>query len=193
VLRFLKTPFGLLIWFITISITRNYNHSQLFITLCHIYTAYNHTRSWLQSHITLVHWLTSQLSVTVSNYHRLYIFTLRNSRRDLTPRIHPLLNNSSRELLLTNCWLLRHSSSSYITLNRRSVTVAWKGCLRSVSEQRARWELCYVTRGTAQVTSYSPTPVPSDIIAACCVGTLFQYCCVTSSRLRGNLVYRSVN
>jgi hypothetical protein len=31
--------------FVTIPITRNYIHSQLFLTLCHIYTAYNHTRS----------------------------------------------------------------------------------------------------------------------------------------------------
>jgi hypothetical protein len=68
----------------------NYNHSQLSITLCHIYTAYNHTPSWLQSLITLLHRPTSQLSITVSNYHRLYIFTLRNSRRELTRRIHCL-------------------------------------------------------------------------------------------------------
>jgi hypothetical protein len=91
--------------FITIPITRNYNHSQLFITLCHIYTAYNRTRSWLQSLITLLHWLTSQLSITVSHYHTLYIFTLRNSRRELTPRIHflrLLLNNWLVGLLLTN-------------------------------------------------------------------------------------------
>jgi hypothetical protein len=59
-----ETPFGLLIRYITIPITRNYNYSQLFITLCHIYTAYNHTRLWLQSLITLLHWLTSQLSIT---------------------------------------------------------------------------------------------------------------------------------
>jgi hypothetical protein len=32
-------------YFITIPITRNSIHSQLFIMLCHIYTAYNHTRS----------------------------------------------------------------------------------------------------------------------------------------------------
>jgi hypothetical protein len=105
-------------WFITIPIRRNYIHSQLFITLCHIYTAYNHTRSCLQSLITLLHWLTSQLSITVSNYHRLYIFTLRNSRRELAPRIHflrlllnnwlvgLLLTNSLVELLLKN-WLLK--------------------------------------------------------------------------------------
>jgi hypothetical protein len=84
---------------ITIPITSNYIHSQLFFTLCHIYTAYSHTRSWLQSLITLLHWMISQLSITVSDYHRLYIFTLRNSRRKLTPRIHFL------RLLLTN-WLV---------------------------------------------------------------------------------------
>jgi hypothetical protein len=35
-----------------------------------------------------------------------------------------------------------------------------------------------------------------DVIAAaanCCAGTVFQCCCVTSSRLRGNLVYRPVS
>jgi hypothetical protein len=33
-------------WFITTPITRNYIHSQLFLTLCHIYTAYNLTRQY---------------------------------------------------------------------------------------------------------------------------------------------------
>jgi hypothetical protein len=89
--------------FISIPITRNYIHSQLFLTLCHIYTAYNHTHSWLQSLIPLLHWLTSQLSITVSNYHKLYIFTLRSSRQELTVQIHFL------RLLLTNC--LHHSHS----------------------------------------------------------------------------------
>jgi hypothetical protein len=107
-----------------------------------------------------------------------------------TSLVELLLNNSSREMLLNN-WLLRHSISSYITLNRTSVTVASGGCLRSVSEQLARWGLCYVTRGNAKVTWYSPTPVPCDVIEAFCVGTVIQYCCMTSSRLRGNLVYRS--
>jgi hypothetical protein len=73
-----------------------------------------------------------------------------------TALVEQLLNNWLVGLLLKN-WLLRHSSSSYITLNRTSVTVARKGCLRSVSEQRARWGLCYVTRGNAKVTWYSPT------------------------------------
>jgi hypothetical protein len=44
-----------------------------------------------------LHWLTSQLSVTVTDYHTLsrtqsLHFTLRTSRRDLTPRIHCFLN-----------------------------------------------------------------------------------------------------
>jgi hypothetical protein len=39
------TPFRLLIPLLQSSPTCNNNHSQLFITLCHIYTAYNHTRS----------------------------------------------------------------------------------------------------------------------------------------------------
>jgi hypothetical protein len=76
--------------FITIPITRNYIHSQLFLALLRVYTIIILTRSWLQSLTTLLHWLTSQLSITVSNYHTLYILTLRNSRRDLTPRIHLL-------------------------------------------------------------------------------------------------------
>jgi hypothetical protein len=40
----LKTPFGLYSLYLQ-SHTRNYIHSQLFLTLCHIYTANNHTRS----------------------------------------------------------------------------------------------------------------------------------------------------
>jgi hypothetical protein len=41
----LKTPFGLVIPLFTI-LARNYIHSQLFISLCHIYTAYNLTRQY---------------------------------------------------------------------------------------------------------------------------------------------------
>jgi hypothetical protein len=110
----LKKPFGLLILFISFPITRNYIHSQLFLTLCHIYTAYNHTRSWLHSFITLLHWLTSQLSITVSNCPRLYISTLQNSRRELTQRIHflrLLINNWLVGLLLTNYLLHSHSGN----------------------------------------------------------------------------------
>jgi hypothetical protein len=103
--------------FITIPIARNYNHSQLFLTLLRVYTIIILTRSWLKSLITLLHWLTSQLSITVSHYRTLYILTLQNSRRDLTPRIHLLillLNNSLVELLL-NHWLLHsHSGNCFL-------------------------------------------------------------------------------
>jgi hypothetical protein len=37
----LKTPFGLVIPLFAI-LARNYNYSQLFITLCYLYTAYKH-------------------------------------------------------------------------------------------------------------------------------------------------------
>jgi hypothetical protein len=89
----LKTPFGLLIPLLQSSPTRNNNHSQLFITLCHIYIAYN---------LTCLHWLTSQLSITISNYHTLYILTLpvSVSYRDFTRRT-TVLNNC---YLTTDCF-----------------------------------------------------------------------------------------
>jgi hypothetical protein len=118
---------------------RHYNHSQLFLTLCHIYTAYNLTRS--QSLLYLSHGL--------RNTPDIFTLPVSVSYRDLTRR--------------TNKCLLRHSSSSYKTLNHTSVTAATNLLL-----------------------------LPCDVTAACCVGTVFQYCCMTSSRLRGNLVYQLV-
>jgi hypothetical protein len=82
---------------------------------------------------------------------------------------------------------LNHLFNSYTFVRASLLPVA-----RSVSQQRARWGLCYVTHGNAKVTWYSPTPGACDVITACCVGTVFQCCCVTSSRLRGYLVYRLV-
>jgi hypothetical protein len=101
--------------FITIPITRNYNHSQLFLTLCHIYTAYNHTRSWLQSLIILftrLHWLTSQLSITLSNYHRFYIFTLpvSVSYRDLIGRADKSDNNTQSSIHKNKMFIISLSS-----------------------------------------------------------------------------------
>jgi hypothetical protein len=109
----LRTPFRLVIRFI-------YNPNHLTKSLTIIHYAVSHLHS-LQSYtfvttitydtLTRLHWPISQLSVTFSDYHRLYIFTLRNSRRELTPRIHLLrpflrllFNNSLVELLL-NHWL----------------------------------------------------------------------------------------
>jgi hypothetical protein len=44
---------------------------------------------------------------------------------------------------------------------------------------------CFVLRNCRtrrkHVTRYSPIPVAYDVTAACCVETVFQYCCVTSS------------
>jgi glucose-6-phosphate-specific signal transduction histidine kinase len=51
----LETPFGLVIPFITIVITRNYNHTQLFLTRLRVYTVIILTRSWLQSLSPLLH------------------------------------------------------------------------------------------------------------------------------------------
>jgi hypothetical protein len=112
--------------------------------------------------------------------HTLHLYT---SRVCLLSRPHSyswLLKNCSREMLLNN-WLLRHSSSSYITLNRTGVTAA-------TSQMRDVTSLADTRRSR-------DTPLlllPGDVTAACCVGTVFQYCCVMSSRLRGNLVYRLV-
>jgi hypothetical protein len=117
--------------FITIPNTCNYIHSIISYAVSHLHSSQSYMFVTTITYYTLtrLHWLTSQLSITFSNYHRLYIFTLRNSSRELTPIIHflrlllnnwlvgLLLKNSLVELLLKN-WLLRHFSSSYIALNR---------------------------------------------------------------------------
>jgi hypothetical protein len=169
-----RTPFGLVIPLLQSSITRNYNHTQFSITRLRVYTiiiTYTLVTEVSYYTLTRLHWLTSQLSLLS----RIITHSTSSHFPCLSPietsLVELLINNWLVGLLLKN-WLLRHSSSSYITLNRTSVTVAWKGCLWSVSEQqRARWGLCYVTRGNTKVTWYSPTPVPCDVIAACCVGT----------------------
>jgi hypothetical protein len=82
----LKTPFGLLIPLLQSSPTHNNNHSQLFLyAVSHLHSLQSYTFVTTVTYYTLthLHWLTSQLSITFSNYHRLYIFTLRNSRREL--------------------------------------------------------------------------------------------------------------
>jgi hypothetical protein len=87
--------------------------------------------------ITLFHWLISQLSIAVSNYHRLYIFTLRNSRRELTLRIHflrLLINNWLVGLLLTNCLL--HCHSGNWTKPANSFTYIAELCPRYPSNSR---------------------------------------------------------
>jgi hypothetical protein len=116
----LKTPFGLVIPLLqsqshVTTITHNY--------FLRCYTFAQFTNTALQSllhystqslllYTVRLHWLTSQLSVTFTDYHTLkrtqsLHFTLRNSRRELTPRIHFLrvLLNWLVELLPKN-WLL---------------------------------------------------------------------------------------
>jgi hypothetical protein len=51
--------------FITIPVTRNYIHSQLFLTLLRVYTIILLTRSWLQSLITLLHVYTVYVHYTL--------------------------------------------------------------------------------------------------------------------------------
>jgi hypothetical protein len=139
----LKKPFGLLIRLLqsqshVTAFTHNYSlrcvtftqlkiihihdHNHLF----HFCTFTQFTNTTLQSllHYSTkslliysihLHWLTSQLSVIISNYHRLYIFTLWNSRRELTPWIHflrLLLNNWLVGLLLSN-WLCHSHSRNW--------------------------------------------------------------------------------
>jgi hypothetical protein len=86
----LETPFGLVIPYITI-LARNYNLSQLSTTRLRVYTiiiTYTLVTKVTYNTLTRLHWLTSQLSITFINYHRLYIFTLpvSVSYRDLTRR-----------------------------------------------------------------------------------------------------------
>jgi hypothetical protein len=110
----LTTPFGLLIPFITIPVARNYNHSQLFLTRLRVYTIIILTRSWLHSHITLLHvytvykhytliftallhikspnWLTTSSLAdfsAIGHFHRLsHTFHLHTSRVCLLSRPH---------------------------------------------------------------------------------------------------------
>jgi hypothetical protein len=61
-----KTPFGLVILLLQSSITRNYNHTQLFITRLRVYTiiiTYTLVTKVTYNTLTRLHWLTSQLSL----------------------------------------------------------------------------------------------------------------------------------
>jgi hypothetical protein len=73
----LKTPFGLLIPILQSSPTRNYIHTQLFLTLCHIYTAYNLTRQY--SILDVYTYLRFKYSVHTASRLRYLRKTLANS------------------------------------------------------------------------------------------------------------------
>jgi hypothetical protein len=63
--------------FITIRTTRNYNHSQLFITLCHIYTAYSHTLVTTITYYTLTLADFSATNYCLKLSHTLHLHTSR--------------------------------------------------------------------------------------------------------------------
>jgi hypothetical protein len=135
----LRTPFGLAIPLLQSSITRNYNHSQLFLTLLHMYPGYNHKRSRLQSLIPLLHVYTVYVHYALvftallhinspnslntsslaefsanSHYHWLsHTLHLHTSRGCLLSRPHSSSCSLSTELL-------RHFGSAYKILNRTS-------------------------------------------------------------------------
>jgi hypothetical protein len=96
--------------FITIPITRHYNHSQLSITLLRVYTIIILIRSRLQSLITLLHiytgWLLSYQLLSQIVTHFPCLSPIETSLVGL------LLTNWLVELLPEN-WLPRHFSSSY--------------------------------------------------------------------------------
>jgi hypothetical protein len=88
----LKTPFRLLIPLLKSSPVTTFTHNYLSrcvtftqLTILHIHN-YNHYPT-----LTRLHWLTSQLAITNSNYHTLCIFTLpvSVSYRDLARRTAP--------------------------------------------------------------------------------------------------------
>jgi hypothetical protein len=116
----LRTPCGLLIPLFTIPITRHYNHTQLSITRLRVYTiiiTYTLVTKVTDNTLTRLHWLTSQLSITFTNYHRLYIFTfpMSVSYRDLTrradfQRLTPVSQSQSQ---------------SYIATDGQSVSKSW--------------------------------------------------------------------
>jgi hypothetical protein len=74
----------------------------------------------------------------------------------------------------------------------RTLLLPGRGVYRSVSQQRARWGVCVTSLAETRRSHVIPLLlVPWDVIVACPVSHVtFQYCCVTSSRLRGSLVYQ---
>jgi hypothetical protein len=83
------------------------NHTQLSITRLRVYTliiTYTLVTKVTYNTLTRLHWLTSQLSITFTNYRRLYIFTLpvSVSYRDLTRRadFHRLTSRTARYKLV---------------------------------------------------------------------------------------------
>jgi hypothetical protein len=110
--------------------THNYNHSQLFLTLCHIYTAYNLTR----------------------RYSILSCHSLHNTLQIKPSHFKTLAKNLLCEFTYSDCYVTTAFLDILVPLIKPSIGQA-------SLQQRARWELCCVTRENVKVTWYSPTPV----------------------------------
>jgi hypothetical protein len=155
-------------FFITIPTTRNYNHSQLFLscvtftqlTILHIPNPYSICHTVFLTHLTSSHFpCLSPIETSL---------------------VEQLLNNCSRELLLKN--FQQFCLWEFPTVNCFIAKPLYTGKF---------WKKSKVSLWTSlDNLKHSPTPGAYDVIAAWSVETVFQCCCVTSSRLRGNLVYR---
>jgi hypothetical protein len=83
----LKTPFGLLIPLLqSQSHVTTITHNYFAVTRLHNYNPYTFVTAITYYTLTHLHWLTSPLSITVSNYHTLPVSV---SYRDLTRRTAP--------------------------------------------------------------------------------------------------------
>jgi hypothetical protein len=83
--------------FMTILTTRNYIHSQLFLTLCHIYTTYNLTRQYSTLFSRSLH-----NTLDIFTYSRFTcLFPIETSL--VEPLFKTPLENWLEELLLKNC------------------------------------------------------------------------------------------
>jgi hypothetical protein len=112
----MKTPFRLLIGFITISHTYLQSLTIISYAVSRLHSL-NITRSYLQSLITFLHVYTGWLLSYQLLFQIITHFTSSHF-----PCLSPIETSLVEQL--HNNWLLRHCSSSYITLNRTSVTVA---------------------------------------------------------------------
>jgi hypothetical protein len=155
-----------------------------------------------------LHWLTSQLSVTSTGYHTMsrtqsLHFTLRNSRRELTPRIHFLrlpLNNWLVGLFRTNSLVELLPKTDFFTvtpgtqLNRPTASLIYPSCVSGLLAT-----VIALLNSTVTHVSHSPCSLTRWRLVswqprkhvwrhhACCAGDIFQRCCVTPPRLRGTL------
>jgi hypothetical protein len=147
-----------------------------------------------------LHWLTSQLSVTFTDYHTLsrtqsLCFTLGADCDiffvKLSLRSDSAANSPKR--------LVSRTATQIPSYKPSIVRAALLPVARSVSQQLVSWGLCYVTvfTGVALETS----ALPCDVIEACCVAALGAVLLGTAQRkhrfphrraapIRSRVVYR---